>query len=79
MTSEFEELMQRYGHTVVPLSEWLGVDIVRMIELMDAELQRRSETASFDYFDSSEIDDYGHDPDLDENGICRICGGYEPE
>lgn len=23
--------------------------------------------------------DYGHDPDLDENGICRICGMYEPE
>lgn len=23
--------------------------------------------------------DYGHDPDLDENGICRVCGQYEPE
>jgi hypothetical protein len=23
--------------------------------------------------------DYGHDPDLDESGICRICGVYEPE
>lgn len=22
---------------------------------------------------------WGHDPDLDENGICRICGKYEPE
>lgn len=24
-------------------------------------------------------DDEGHDPDIDENGICRICGQYEPE
>ena len=23
--------------------------------------------------------DYGHDPDLDENGICRVCGEFEPE
>jgi hypothetical protein len=21
----------------------------------------------------------GHDPDLDEDGRCRICGEYEPE
>lgn len=21
----------------------------------------------------------GHDPDLDENNVCRICGEYEPE
>lgn len=21
----------------------------------------------------------GHDPDLDENGVCRVCGQYEPE
>ena len=24
-------------------------------------------------------DDIGHDPDLDENNVCRICGKYEPE
>lgn len=23
--------------------------------------------------------DVGHDPDLDENGVCRICGKFEPE
>ena len=21
----------------------------------------------------------GHDPDLDEKGLCRICGKFEPE
>lgn len=25
------------------------------------------------------VDGGGHDPDLDENGICRVCGQYEPE
>jgi hypothetical protein len=24
-------------------------------------------------------EDYGHDPDLDENGVCRVCGKFEPE
>lgn len=24
-------------------------------------------------------EDYGHDPDLDENNVCRVCGEYEPE
>ena len=24
-------------------------------------------------------DDDGHDPDLDENNVCRVCGKYEPE
>jgi hypothetical protein len=23
--------------------------------------------------------DYSHDPELDANGVCRICGEYEPE
>lgn len=29
--------------------------------------------------DAYDDDDYGHDPDLDDNGICRVCGKYEPE
>lgn len=29
--------------------------------------------------DSEAMDYYGHDPVLDENGICRVCGQYEPE
>lgn len=24
-------------------------------------------------------DEEGHDPDLDENGVCRVCGKYEVE
>lgn len=29
--------------------------------------------------DGASADDEGHDPDLDENGVCRVCGKYEPE
>lgn len=25
------------------------------------------------------LEDEGHDPDLDENGVCRVCGEFEPE
>lgn len=25
------------------------------------------------------LNDEGHDPDLDENNVCRVCGQYEPE
>lgn len=33
----------------------------------------------FDGFDFEDEGPYGHDPDLDENGVCRVCGKYEPE
>lgn len=32
-----------------------------------------------EFIESFDVPDEGHDPDLDENGICRVCGKYEPE
>lgn len=57
--TEFKEIMQRYGYEVVELSEWLGTDIVRLIELLDAELQNRSSRFddAFDIYDYDGVDD----------------------
>jgi hypothetical protein len=91
-TDEAVQILERYidweycsSIDALPLKDWLATDIVRMIELMDAELQRRAEFA--EAAKAAVYDDYdfgiefaaGHDPDLDENGRCRICGQYEPE
>lgn len=53
--------MQRYGYEVVPLRDWLGTDVVRLIELMDAELQQRAdeEPVTFQEFD----EEYGPLPE----------------
>jgi hypothetical protein len=29
--------------------------------------------------DADDMPEQGHDPDLDENNVCRVCGKYEPE
>lgn len=41
-------------------------------------MKQRCECICHDRYDDEE-DDYGHDPDLDDNGVCRVCGKYEPE
>lgn len=43
------------------------------------ETQKPCTTTDGETFEIEDYADYGHDPDLDENGICRICGAYEPE
>jgi hypothetical protein len=62
MTDEFLVILQAYGYSVVPLSAWQTADIVRMIELMDAELQQRAEDdVTFDDGDYPFEDDVWED------------------
>ena len=86
MTDEAQNIVMQYidwsycdDIEAAPLSDWLATDIVRMVELMDAELQQRSERTAEEFFEEFDSDNEGHDPDLDDDGYCRICGLYESE
>lgn len=46
-------------------------------ETQRLEEKSKVERLKRDFFET--IDMEGHDPDLDENGICKVCGKYEPE
>lgn len=61
-TDEAVAILERYIEwrhcdelDAVPLRDWLATDIVRMIELMDAELQQRADDS--DVIDISVCDD----------------------
>lgn len=69
-TDEAVQILERYIEwsrcdelDAVPLKDWLAVDIVRLIELMDAELQNRS--ARFD----DAFDIYDFEPAIGEDDV----------
>lgn len=61
MTDEFLVILQAYGHSVVPLIAWQTVDVVRTIELLDAELQRRSDEDVMPSFEEWNDGSFGHE------------------
>jgi hypothetical protein len=48
--TEFSELLDTYNGGVEPLESWTTRDIVRLVELGDAELQRRAFEKEFEPF-----------------------------
>ncbi len=69
-TNEFLAILQAYGYSVVPLDAWQTADIVRMIELLDSELQRRAdEDSSDDDPDPFANIDEEHDMDWDDDYV----------
>lgn len=49
---EFYALLDKYNNAVEPLENWTTVDLVRLIDAVDAELQNRAppdSDATYDY------------------------------
>ena len=56
--SSFYDLLDKYNEGVEPIENWLTEDLVRVVELIDAELQRRDFEREFrSPFDYVETDD----------------------
>lgn len=49
---EFYALLDKYNNAIEPLENWTTVDLVRLIDAVDAELQNRAppdSDATYDY------------------------------
>jgi hypothetical protein len=71
-TDEAVQILERYidweycdSIDALPLKDWLATDIVRMIELMDAELQQRANQEQRDAYYGQDDDDADRWTDFD--------------
>ena len=65
--ADFEDIILDYTDTydVTPLEDWSTADLVALIELADAEIQRRAHEAMEDFSEDSQTN-YAQDYDQDQ-------------